>query len=223
MTALGQKLLKAIESNNTKWFERLLKTQKSSVAPLDSDWIFYHACNKQRVEIIDLILQDPRFDSSIGNPYTIPGNCGNGNWAVISRLIQDKRFDSSEFDLALQNATIGKSAATVDLLLQNKKIDTHRAIYACRAPHQFYFDPKCDKLLDALLAHSQTDLQKIPFEIYRIGQIKTRCYNVCIGLQDLNLPALITLEILDQLICWEIAHCFRVPNNECSKGMANHF
>lgn len=75
MTALGQKLLKAIESNNTKWFERLLKTQKCSVAPLDFDWIFYHACTKQRVEIIDLIPQDPRFDSSIGNPYTFAILC----------------------------------------------------------------------------------------------------------------------------------------------------
>lgn len=201
MTRFDQLLLEAIENNDAYEFANLLKSSSCKMEPADSSWLFYKACQDECVDIVDLILQDNRFDNGIGSSFTLAGLCGVQKWAVIPRILQDQRFDSSEFDdMAIANATIGKNAEIVKLLLQRKQIDISQAIYVCRILQKQKFDPNYDHMLDILLADCKADFQKIPFVLDRIGQIRTRCFNVCVGMQDLNLPALITLEILDQLI-----------------------
>ena len=55
-------------------------------------------------------------------------------------------------------------------------------------------------VFDALLRDARTDPTAVCVVIDRIAMMRSRSIDVCIGLHGLDLPALVTLEILDALI-----------------------
>jgi hypothetical protein len=70
--------------------------------------------------------------------------------------------------------------------------------YAVRLAAYYGHLAVVDRLFRVPSVYSTIDL---PAEkIHHIGMIRSRCTDVCNGLQDLGLPALLTLGILDELI-----------------------
>ena len=123
-----------------------------------------------------------------------------GHLAVVERLLQDERFDpSADNNGAVREASQNGHVEIVDRLLQDVRVDPsaddNAAIrWAVESGHLAVVD----RLLQDTRIYSTIDL--LAERINHIGMIRTRCTEVSNALQDLNLPALLTLEILDELI-----------------------
>jgi hypothetical protein len=145
-------------------------------------------------------LLEERVDPSALNNQAVHVAAFYGHLSIVERLLQDKRVDPSADDnAAVRWASQKGHLAVVERLLQDERVDpTARDNYAVRwAAHYGHF-AVVDRLFRVPSVYSTIDL---PAEkIHHIGMIRTRCTEVCNGLQELGLPALLTLGILNELI-----------------------
>lgn len=191
-------MIAAIDANDIGRAEELLKTEQFNNDYKTCVWnLMLYACNQERVEIVDLFLKDKRFDQTIDCLLIIA--CHNKKWAVVPRLLQDKRIDpAGNLNNPIFYSVFYKNADISKLLLLDDRVDVKEGFEAFfKSSVKYEHD---DRILDLLTAHLKSDLQNIPGCIERIGQVQTRFSTVCIGMQDLCLPALVTLEILDALL-----------------------
>jgi hypothetical protein len=97
----------------------------------------------------------------------------NGHLAVVERLLQDERVDPSADDnYAVRWAAQNGHLAVVDRLLEDDRVDAAVAIQHSRPEHRKRFE------------------------------CRERLTEICIALQDLALPAWITVQILDAARPW---------------------
>jgi len=124
-------------------------------------------------DVVDYLLRYPMFDPSANGNRAIAMAAWKGHLHVIERLLQDKRVDPSARD----NNAVGWAAWSghfdvVDRLLEDDRVDVAKAIRSSLPKHHKRFE-------------------------YR-----ERLTEICIALQDLALPAWVTVQILDAARPW---------------------
>jgi hypothetical protein len=164
----------------------------------------YNATREGDFVVIERLLQDERVDPSFEYNRAIKRAACYGHLAVVDRLLQDARVDpSANHNYAVRMAVFHGHLAVVERLLQDARVDPSTLDnctirWAVKNGHIAV----TDRLFRVPLVYSTVDLPKN--QIKHIGMIRSRCTEICIAMQDLNLPALLTLEILDELIPNEI-------------------
>jgi hypothetical protein len=130
------------------------------------------ACNGH-ISVVERLLQDERIDPSANDNYAVQVAAQNGHLAVVERLLQDERVDPSADDnYAIRMAAFNGHLAVVDRLLEDDRVDVAVAIQHSRPEHRKRFE------------------------------CRERLTEICVALQDLTLPAWITVQILDAARPW---------------------
>jgi hypothetical protein len=97
----------------------------------------------------------------------------NGHLAIVERLLQDDRVDpSAEDNYAVRMAAENGHLAVVDRLLEDDRVDVAAALQHSRPEHRKRFE------------------------------CRERLTEICIALQDLALPAWVTVQILRAARPW---------------------
>jgi hypothetical protein len=183
--------------------ERLLQDLRVDPSAHNNFAIWMAACGGH-LKVVERLLQDLRVDPSARDNYAILLAAENGHLAVVERLLQDKRVDpSAENNYAIRLAAYNGHIKVVERLLQDERVDPlNYNNYTVRLAAKNGHIKIVDRLFRVPSFYSTVDL---PADLIKhIGMIQGRCIDVCNGLQDLGLPALLTLGILDELIPNEI-------------------
>lgn len=177
-------LFAAVHNGHAECVKRLMLDTRVDAAHYDS-FLIRVAASKGGVEVVDALLQDQRVDPSIDDNEPIRLAAKYCRFSVVLRLLDDPRVNPT----ARNNEVILWALCRFDLVLQTED----------------FLGPslRCVAVIDRLLCDARV-LATISDEVYErlsyIGMVRSRFSLVCIGLQDLDLPALVTLEILDALI-----------------------
>jgi surface antigen len=133
------------------------------------------AAQNGHLAIVERLLQDKRVDPSAGFNHAVRGAAQNGHLAVVERILQDKRVDPSAYNnLAVRSAASRGHLAVVDILLEDNRTSFSEILESCLPEEKKYFE-------------------------YR-----NRFTEICIALQNLNLPAWITMLIIRASYPWNI-------------------
>jgi hypothetical protein len=148
------------------------KTSASIRRP-DNNYAVRLAAENGQLAIVDRLLQDKRVDPSADNNYAVRLAAENGHLAVVDRLLQDKRVDpSANANWAVRFAAEFGHLAVVDRLLKDDRVDVAVAIQCSLPEHRKRFE------------------------------CRERLAEICIALQAMELPAWITVQILDAARPW---------------------
>lgn len=192
----------AAENGHVKVIERLLRDERVDPAACGNLPIRI-AVAKNHAKAVGLLLQDARVDSATDDNHAIRWAAENGHVEIVERLLADERVDPTARDSEAICAAAEKGRTkVVERLLQDERVDpTANDNYAVRAAigaGTAYYP-----VVDRLLADARV-LGTIGEDLFArvtcIGMVRLRFTAVCVGLQDLELPALVTLEILDALL-----------------------
>ena len=137
-----------------------------------SETDFFEACKRGDLLLVEQLLQDAGIEASARQNEAICWAAMSGHLAVVERLLQDKRVDPAACNNdAIRKAIALDRCATVDRLYQDVRVY-------------------------AVLSQSSSSQVSFP----HLSMFKSRMLQVCIALQSLDLPALLTLKIIDKLI-----------------------
>jgi hypothetical protein len=142
------------------------------------------------------------FDPSVDGNRAIRQAAWNGHLAVVERLLQDRRVDpSAKHNFAVRRAAEYGRLAVVERLLQDERVDpSANDNYAVRWAAYFGHLAVVDRLLeddrvDVAVAIQSSRISR-PEHLKRF-ECRERLTEICIALQDLELPAWVTVQILD--------------------------
>jgi hypothetical protein len=173
-----------------EWVDRLLRDAR--VDPADDDCAaLLAAVEAGSASVVARLLLDVRVNPSVGNNRAVCKAAEGGHVAVLDCLLQDARVDPS----AANNYAV-RAAAKWWRMLQRAPNGTRTSHYAAA--------------IDRLLLDLRVDIagdDALCAEISDIGMVRLLFTRVCVGLHGLDLPAIVTLEILDALL----------PNNSVCK------
>jgi hypothetical protein len=144
------------------------------------------------------------FDPSAGDNLAMRLAAKNGHLAVVERLLQDQRVDPSALDShAVRQAACYGHFAVVERLLRDVRVDpSARDNYAVRSAVENGHVAIVDRLLEDDRVDVAVAIQcSRPEELKRF-ECRERLTEICIGLQDLALPAWVTVQILDAARPW---------------------
>jgi hypothetical protein len=152
--------------------ERLLQDKRVDPSAIDNSAIGL-AAHDGHLAVVNRLLQDLRVDPSARQNYAVQEAARNGHLAVVERLLQDLRVDPSADDnYAVRRAAARGHLAVVDRLLEDDRVDAAVAIQHSRPEHRKRFE------------------------------CRDRLTEICIALQDLELPAWVTVQIVDAARPW---------------------
>jgi ankyrin repeat protein len=150
----------------------LMQDERVDPSADDHDSVRSAALNGH-LAVVDRLLQDPRVDPSADNNYAVRLASHEGHLAVVARLLRDARVDPSANDnRAVRRAAENGHLAVVDRLLEDDRVDAAVAIRFSRPAYRKRFE------------------------------CRERLTEICIALQDLALPAWVTVQILDAARPW---------------------
>jgi hypothetical protein len=154
--------------------------------------------------VVERLLQDKRVDPSANNNNAVRLAACFGHLAVVERLLQDKRVDpSANANCAVLHAAYFGHLAVVERLLQDERVDpSARDNCAVRWAAQNGHFAVVDRLLEDDRVDAAVALQHSRPEDRRRFECRERLTEICIALQDLELPAWITVQILDAARPW---------------------
>ena len=90
----------------------------------DNQFMLRYACSHGKLDIVNLLLQDPRVDPSVQDNAPIKIAAGNGFANIVQRLLQDPRVDPSIHDQYLLKDTIQKGKNEIlKILLKDRRVD----------------------------------------------------------------------------------------------------
>ena len=195
---LNRKLSEAAMEGDLNTVEELLQ---QGADPSDGDnFAIRGAAQAGRCAVVELLLQDPRVDPSADNNYAIQCAIDGGHLEVADRLLKDPRVDpSASNNYAMLAAADYSYLDIVEILLQDTRVNPS-AIDNCAV--QLAAEKGHVAVVDRLFRDPRVyaTVNWPAYLIKHIRMIKSRSTEVCIALQDLDLPALITLKILNALI-----------------------
>jgi hypothetical protein len=154
--------------------------------------------------VVERLLQDEGVDPSANDNHALRQAVQNGHLAVIERLLQDKLVDPSARDNdAIQHAANNGHVAVIDRLLQDERVDpsandNYAVGWAALRGHFAIVERLLeDDRVDAAVAIRCSR----PEDLVRF-ECRERLTEICIALQDLELPAWVTVQILDAARPW---------------------
>jgi surface antigen len=163
---------KAAEYGHLAVVERLLQDKRVDPSA-DDNYAIQLAAQCGHLGVVERLLQDPRVDPAANDNYAVRLAAARGHLAVVERLLQDKRVDPAADDnWAVRWAAKKGHLAVVERLLEDDRVDAAVAI-----------------------RHSR------PEDLKRF-ECRERLTEICIALQDLALPAWVTVQILDAARPW---------------------
>jgi hypothetical protein len=152
--------------------ERLLQDERVDPSANDNCAIGL-AAREGHLAVVERLLQDERVDPSAEDNFAVRLAAENGHLAVVDRLLQDERVDpSADNNYAVRRAVWRSHPAVVERLLEDDRVDVSVAIRSSRPEHRKRFE------------------------------CRARLTEICIALQDLALPAWVTVQILDAARPW---------------------
>jgi ankyrin repeat protein len=162
------------------------------------------AVENGHVNIVDYLLRHAMFDPSAEGNLALRWAARKGHLAVIERLLEDERVDPSAINnSALRTAARNGHLAVVDRLLQDVRVDpsaddNYTVRCAAREGHL--------AVVERLLQDERVDVavairHSLPQHLKRF-ECRERLTEICIALQDLALPAWVTVQILDAARPW---------------------
>jgi hypothetical protein len=162
------------------------------------------AARNGHLSVVERLLLDERVDPSAYDNDAIGVAAGGGHLAVVERLLQDKRVDpSANYNNAVQGAAVRGHLAVVERLLQDQRVNpaakNNYAVYLAAANGQVAV---VDRLLEDDRVDAAVAIQSSPFEHRKRFKCRQRLAEICIALQDLELPAWVTIQILDAARPW---------------------
>jgi hypothetical protein len=165
---LNDALVRAAQNGHIDVVDYLLRHATMFDPSADDNRAIRLAAANGHVAVVERLLQEKLVDPSAYNNDAVGLAAQNGHLAVVERLLQDERVDpSGDNNHAVRWAAWNGFLAVVDRLLEDDRVDVAAAIRFSRPK-----DPK-------------------RFEC------RERLTEICIGLQDLELPAWVTVQILD--------------------------
>jgi hypothetical protein len=162
------------------------------------------AAQNGHVDVVDYLLRQPLFDPSAYGNCAIWVAAMKGHPAVVERLLQDKRVDPSADDNhAVRRAAENGHLAVVERLLQDKRVDPSvRDNCAVRLAAQKGQLAIVDRLLEDDRVDAAVAIQSSLPKHRKRFECRERLTEICVALQDLALPAWITVQILDAARPW---------------------
>ena len=89
-----------------------------------SDYTMMKAIQKDKTEVVKLLLQDKRVDPSAEDNYAIRWASANGYTDIVKLLLEDERVDPSAGDnYAIRWASANGREEVVKLLLKDKRVE----------------------------------------------------------------------------------------------------
>jgi hypothetical protein len=115
-------------------YNRLLALERYQDKIDKPEFAIYYNFRDNDVSLLDLLLQDPRVDPSMGDNQAILEASRKGHLAVVDRLLQDPRVNPSACgNYAIREASGKGHLAVVDRLLQDPRVDPSACVnYAIR-------------------------------------------------------------------------------------------
>lgn len=215
---LEMQILNALSDNRKDIIEECLGLYFDAIGQTFLNWILIWASRKNHIGIIDFILSK----SNHALYDAVAAACYNGNLEIVEMMLKDWRFDPIQVKPSIISiVTRSCNLNILELLLQDRRADPnkefavdfpfhgcktlkpiHGAFVQCRYSHKPQnADANYWAIVDRLLLDTRVDSMATDMpNFFDVRMIRFRSAQVCIGLQDLSLPALVTLEILDALI-----------------------
>jgi hypothetical protein len=162
------------------------------------------AAEKGHLAVVEQLLGDTRFDPSGLANRAVRMAAANGHLAVVERLLQDKRVDpSADNNSAVQNAAAYGYVRVVDRLLRDPRVDPsfHNNFAVAVASLHGHF-AVVDRLLEDERVKATVAIAWTCPERRKRFECRERLTEICIGLQEMALPAWITVQILDAARPW---------------------
>jgi hypothetical protein len=183
--------------------ERLLQDQRVDPSAEDNNAVRL-AAQWGRLAVVERLLRDERVDPSANNNEAVRWAAREGHLAVVERLLQDKRVDPSARDnRAVRVAAMNGHLAVVDRLLQDVRVDPSADDDAAvRSAAVYGHLAVVDRLLEDDRVDAAVAIQHSRPEHRKRFECRERLTEICIGLQDLELPAWVTVLILDAARPW---------------------
>ncbi len=177
--------------------ERLLRDERVDPSANDNRAIQLAAfCG--HLAVFERLQQDERVDPSASNNYAVRLAAQLGRLAVVERLLQDLRVDPSADDNdAVRLAAAHGHFAVVERLLQDKRVDPSADDnYAVREAAQRGHFAIVERLLEDDRVDAAVAIRCSLPEDRKRFECRERLTEICIALQDLELPAWVTIKIL---------------------------
>jgi ankyrin repeat protein len=193
----------AAENGYVAVVKRLLQDLRVDPSAYDNyvlRWAAYYGF----VAVVERLLRDPRVDPSIYENYAVRSAAERGHLAVVERLLQDKRVDpSANNNYAVRWAAESGHLAVVERLLQDPRVDpSANDNYAVRWAALEGHLPIVERLLEDDRVDAAVAIQHSRPEDCKRFECRKRLTEICIALQDLALPAWVTVQILDAARPW---------------------
>jgi ankyrin repeat protein len=185
--------------------ERLMDMQDERVDPSANDnYSVQWAARNGHVAVVERLLQDARVDPSANSNFAVGFAAENGHVAVVGRLLQDRRVDPSAYEnYAVRQAACYGHVAVVDRLLLDERVDpSAEGNYAVQWAASNGHLAVVDRLLEDDRVDVAVAIRHSRAENLKRFECRERLTEICIGLQDLELPAWVTVQILDAARPW---------------------
>ncbi len=183
--------------------ERLLQDKRVDPSA-DENFAVRMAAARGHHLVVDRLLQDKRVNPSANDNYAVRLASHFGHLAVVDRLLQDERVDPSADDnYAVRMAAQNGHIAVVERLLEDERVDPSASDnYAVRWAAENGHIAVVDRLLEDDRVDAAVALQHLRPQHRKRFECRERLTEICIALQDLALPAWVTVQILDAARPW---------------------
>jgi ankyrin repeat protein len=199
----NQAIRLAARNGHVAVVERLLQDERVDPSA-EGNYAVQFAAINGHVAVVERLLRDVRVDPSADDNLALRWAAREGHIAVVDRLLHDARIDPSANDnYAVRLAAVRGHVAVVERLLRDDRVDPsaedyHAVRWAAENGHL--------AVVDRLLQDSRVDvaaaIQHSRPEDRKRFECRERLTEICMALQDLALPAWITVQILDAARPW---------------------
>jgi hypothetical protein len=200
---LNDAVVRAAEKGHVDIVDYLLRHAMFDPSANDNGAIQVAAQNG-RLAVVERLLQDVRVDPSANDNYAVRWAALYGHLIVVERLLQDERVDPAAGDNdAVRMAAQFGHLAVVKRLLQDPRVDPSADDnYAVRWAAHYGRFTVVDRLLEDDRVDAAVAIQYSRPEHLKRFECRQRLTEICIALQDLALPAWVTVQILDVARPW---------------------
>jgi hypothetical protein len=159
------------------------------------------AAEKGHFAVVKRLLQDERVDPSDLDDCALQWAAVNGHLSVLNLLLQDKRVDpATGNNSAVRWAACNGHLAVVERLLQDERVNADNCAVRLAVDRNHF--NVVDRLLEEKNTSFSAVLDSCPPEKLIYFEYREQFTEICIALQELHLPAWVTMMILKARYPW---------------------